>query len=170
MKILLQKEKLNLTIQRLAHQIVEDLSSLENVVFIGLQPRGIFVAERMMDCIKKITGDDNLKYGVLDITFYRDDVRNELHTAQTTQINFPVAGKKVVLIDDVLFTGRTIRAAFDALQDFGRPSSIELAVLVNRQFQREIPIQPTYFGMAVNTQTSEKIKADWDKEEIYVYE
>jgi pyrimidine operon attenuation protein/uracil phosphoribosyltransferase len=170
LKILLQKEKLNLTIQRLAHQIVEDLSSLDDVVFIGLQPRGIFVAERMVDCIKEITGISNIKYGVLDITFYRDDVRNELHTAQTTQIDFPIAGKKVVLIDDVLFTGRTIRAAFDALQDFGRPSSIELAVLVNRQFQREIPIQPTYFGMAVNTNASEKIKADWDKEEIYVYE
>lgn len=170
MKILLQKEKLNLTIQRLAHQIVEDLPSLDDVVFIGLQPRGIFVAERMVNCIKKITGVNNLKYGVLDITFYRDDVRNELHAAQTTQIDFPIAEKKVVLIDDVLFTGRTIRAAFDALQDFGRPSSIELAVLVNRQFQREIPIQPTYFGMAVNINSSEKIKADWEKEEIYVYE
>ena len=94
MKILLQKEKLNLTIQRLAHQIVEDLPSLDDVVFIGLQPRGIFVAERMVNCIKKITGVNNLKYGVLDITFYRDDVRNELHAAQTTQIDFPVAEKK----------------------------------------------------------------------------
>ena len=170
MKIILNKEKLNLTIQRLAHQVVEDLSTLDDVVFIGLQPRGVFFAERMIACVKEITGNSNIQYGILDITFYRDDVRNELHAAQPTQIDFPITGKKVILIDDVLFTGRTIRAAFDALQDFGRPSSIELAVLVNRQFQREIPIQPTYFGMAVNTQSSQKIKADWDKEEVYVYE
>ncbi len=170
MKILLNKENLNLTIQRLAHQLIEDSNSLEDVVFIGLQPRGVFVAERIVESIRQITGVQNLKYGVLDITFYRDDVRTELHAAKSTQIDFPITGKKLILIDDVLFTGRTIRAAFDALQDFGRASSIELAVLINRQFQREIPIQPTYFGMAVNTQSTEKIKADWEKQEVYVYE
>ncbi len=170
MKILLNSEQLHLTIQRLAQQLIEDVETFDDVVFIGIQPRGVFFADKIIKGIKEITQVENIKYGVLDITFYRDDVRNELHTAQPTQIDFPITGKKVILIDDVLFTGRTIRAAFDALQDFGRPSSIELAVLVNRQFQREIPIQPTYFGMAVNTQNSQKIKADWDKEEVYVYE
>lgn len=170
MKILLNSEQLRLIVRRLAQQLIEDVDAFDEVVFIGIQPRGVHFAEKIIAAIKEITKNEHIKYGFLDITFYRDDVRNELHTAQATQIDFAITGKKVILIDDVLFTGRTIRAAFDALQDFGRPSSIELAVLVNRQFQREMPIQPTFFGIAVNTQTSQKIKADWAKEEVYVYE
>ncbi len=169
MKLILNKSNLSLTINRLAHQLLEDIESLDDVVFIGIQPRGVFVAERILTEMKKLAGDQKINYGILDITFYRDDVRQELHEAKETKIDTAITGKRVVLIDDVLYTGRTVRAALDALQDFGRPEKIELAVLVNRQFSRELPIQPDFCGIAVNTQPTEKIKADWDKEEVVIY-
>ncbi|HNE93882.1 MAG TPA: bifunctional pyr operon transcriptional regulator/uracil phosphoribosyltransferase PyrR, partial [Chitinophagaceae bacterium] len=111
-----------------------------------------------------------VEYGKLDITFYRDDVRNELHIANKTDINFSIENKRVVLIDDVLWTGRTIRAALDALIDFGRPAKVELCVLINRRFNRELPIQPDYTGKAIDTFISEKVKVAWkendEKEEV----
>ena len=106
---------------------------------------------------------------MLDITFYRDDVRYELHKGTKTDIPFSIEDKKVMLIDDVLYTGRTIRAALDALQDFGRPQKVELCVLVNRRFNRELPIQPDYFGKAIDTLTSQKVKVEWDKEQVILY-
>lgn len=106
---------------------------------------------------------------MLDITFYRDDVRDELHVAGTTDIQFSIEEKKVVLIDDVLYTGRTIRAALDAIQDFGRPQKVELCVLVDRRFNRELPIQPDYCGKAIDTVISQKVKVEWDKEAVVLY-
>ena len=119
--------------------------------------------------IQQLFPNEKIQYGVLDITFYRDDVRNELHTANKTDIPFSVEGRQVILIDDVLYTGRTIRAALDALQDFGRPKKVELCVLVNRRFNRELPIQPDYCGKAIDTVSSQKVKVDWDKEEVILY-
>jgi pyrimidine operon attenuation protein/uracil phosphoribosyltransferase len=142
---------------------------LDDVVFIGLQPRGVQVSKLITENIKQLCPSDKVQYGVLDITFYRDDVRNELHVANKTDIPFSVDGKKVVLIDDVLYTGRTIRAALDALQDFGRPQKVELCVLVNRRFNRELPIQPDYCGKAIDTVTSQKVKVEWDKEQVILY-
>ncbi len=170
MKIILQQEALQLTIRRLATQLVENEIELHNIAFIGIQPRGVMVAERIVQEIGKLFPQQTIHYGILDITFYRDDVRSELHTAGKTSINFDIEGKKVIFIDDVLYTGRTIRAALDALQDFGRAAGVELAVLIDRQYQRELPIQPTYTGLAINTKKDEKIKADWDKEMIYLYD
>ena len=169
MKTILNKQQLQLAILRLAHQLLENSIDLNDTVFIGMQPRGVQVGNKLMECIQKLTGGQNPQYGVLDITFYRDDVRDELHVANTTDIPFSIEGKKVVLIDDVLYTGRTIRAALDAIQDFGRPQKIELCVLVDRRFNRELPIQPDYCGKAIDSVISQKVKVEWDKEEVVLY-
>ena len=159
---------MHLTILRLAHQLLENSVDLNDIVFIGIQPRGVQVAEKLMKSIQQLSSAKP-QYGILDITFYRDDVREELHIASTTEIPFSIEGKKVVLIDDVLYTGRTIRAALDALQDFGRPQKVELCVLVDRRFNRELPIQPDYCGKAIDTVISQKVKVEWDKEAVVLY-
>ena len=142
---------------------------LNELVFIGLQPRGVQVSKMVVENIQKLYPDEQVAYGILDITFYRDDVRTEIHIANKTEIPFSIEGKKVILIDDVLYTGRTIRAALDALQDFGRPQKVELCVLVDRRFSRELPIQPDYFGKAIDTLASQKVKVEWDKEAVILY-
>ena len=169
MKIILDKQQLHLTIQRLAHQLLENHLSLDKVVFIGLQPRGVQVSKLMVDFIETLCPGEKIQYGFLDITFYRDDVREELHIANKTDVPFSIEGKTVILIDDVLYTGRTIRAALDAIQDFGRPQKIELCVLVNRRFNRELPIQPDYCGKSIDTITSQKVKVEWDREQVILY-
>ena len=113
--------------------MVENHTGLSNIVFIGLQPRGVQVSKHIVENIKQLFPNEKVHYGVLDITFYRDDVRKELHKANATDINFSIEGRHVVLIDDVLYTGRTIRAALDALQDFGRPQKVELCVLAHKR-------------------------------------
>ncbi len=169
LKIILDKQQLHLTIRRLAHQLMENYIDLSNVAFIGLQPRGIQVSRLIVDIIMELYPKEVINYGVLDITFYRDDVREEIHLANKTDIPFSIEGKEVILIDDVLYTGRTIRAALDAIQDFGRPQKIELCVLVNRRFNRELPIQPDYCGKSIDTVISQKVKVEWDKEEVILY-
>lgn len=169
LKTILDKQQLNLTISRLAHQLIENNLHLHDVVFIGIQPRGVQVGAKLMECIQQLNVHEKLQYGLLDITFYRDDVRDELHVANKTEIPFSIENKKVVLIDDVLYTGRTIRAALDAIQDFGRPKKVELCVLVDRRFNRELPIQPDYCGKAIDSIVSQKVKVEWDKEEVVLY-
>ena len=166
---ILNKPQLQLTILRLAHQLMENHLHLNELVFIGLQPRGVQVSKLIVDNIQKLYPDEKIAYGILDITFYRDDIREELHLANKTDIPFSIEGKKVILIDDVLYTGRTIRAALDALQDFGRPQKVELCVLVDRRFSRELPIQPDYFGKAIDTLVSQKVKVEWDTEQVILY-
>lgn len=145
--------------QRLAHQIAENHGDFKDTVIIGLQPRGIFLSNRLVEVLKQF--QPAIKYGKLDITFYRDDVRTQLHMANQTDIPFSIENKKVVLVDDVLYTGRTIRAALDALLDFGRPSKVELCTLVDRRFSRELPIQPDYTGKIIDTIISQKVKVLW---------
>lgn len=169
MKTILDKQQLHLTILRLAHQLLENHLNLKDVVFIGIQPRGVKVGKKMMESIQQLCPGEKLQYGILDITFYRDDVRDELHVANKTDIPFSIEGKKVILIDDVLYTGRTIRAALDAIQDFGRPQKVELCVLVDRRFNRELPIQPDYCGKAIDSIISQKVKVEWDREEVVLY-
>jgi len=155
---------------RLAHQLLENSDSLSDTVFIGIQPRGVFVAEQIVAEVKNIVPTETVQYGVLDITFYRDDVRSELHEAKKTSIDFSIEGKNVVIIDDVLYTGRTIRAALDALQDFGRPNKVALCVLVDRRFNRELPIQPDYTGIRIDTHDSDMIKIDWTSGDVILYQ
>ena len=166
---ILDKQQLNLIILRLAHQLLEDHLNLKDVVFIGLQPRGVHVSDKMVQFIKELSPNEKINYGLLDITFYRDDIRKELHVANKTNIDFSIENKTVILIDDVLYTGRTIRAALDALLDFGRPKKVELCVLVDRRFNRELPIHPDYCGKAIDSIISQKVKVEWDKEQVVLY-
>ena len=168
MQTILDKNQLHLTIQRLAHQLVENHPDIENVALIGIQTGGIYLADKMVEILKDIQ-DKKILYGKLDITFYRDDIRKELHVPNQTVIPFSIENKKVVLIDDVLFTGRTIRAAMDALQDFGRPQKVELCVLIDRKSSRQLPIQPDYFGKAIDSIISETVKVKWDREEVVLF-
>ena len=161
MKSILTEQQLAITIKRLAHQVMETHVNLENTVLIGLQPRGIFLSDKIVEEIKKEIPADKIHYGKLDITFYRDDIRTELHNANQTDIPFSIESKKVVLIDDVLYTGRTIRAALDALLDFGRPEKVELCVLIDRRFSRQYPIQPDYVGKSIDSMITQKVKVFW---------
>ena len=161
LKSILTEPQLEITIKRLAHQVLENHVDLTNTVVIGLQPRGIYLSDRIVDEIKKETASDKIQYGKLDITFYRDDIRKELHIANSTDIPFSIEGKNVILIDDVLYTGRTIRAALDALLDFGRPEKVELCVLIDRRFSRQLPIQPDYIGKSIDAIVSQKVKVFW---------
>jgi pyrimidine operon attenuation protein / uracil phosphoribosyltransferase len=170
LKTLLTHQQINLTIKRLAHQVLENHVQLNNTVIIGLQPRGVFLSDRIVDEIRQSGEAKNFAYGKLDITFYRDDVRKEIHMPSPMDINFSVEDKNVVLIDDVLYTGRTIRAALDALMDFGRPAKVELMVLIDRRYSRQLPIQADYIGKSIDSIITQKVKVLWrekdDKDEV----
>lgn len=174
MKTVLNEQQLSITIKRLAHQILENHPGLQNTVLIGLQPRGIFLSDRLIAELRSITEPANIRYGILDITFYRDDVRTEIHVPNQTKIPFTVDGSKVVLIDDVLYTGRTIRAALDALLDFGRPSKVELCALIDRRFSRQLPIQADYVGKSIDSIISQRVKVLWkprdERQEVVLLE
>ena len=163
LKAILTREQLSITIRRLTHQILENHLNIDNLVFIGIQPRGIFVSDKIIEEIRQLQAGRKIQYGKLDITFYRDDVRKELHVANQTDIPFNIEGKTVVLIDDVLYTGRTIRAALDALLDFGRPGKVELCVLIDRRYSRQLPIQADYTGKSIDSIISQKVKVFWEK-------
>lgn len=169
MKTILSHEQLQLTIQRLSHQLIENHFPFTDSVFVGLQPRGVFLADRIVADIQALYPEKKLEYGKLDITFYRDDVHKELHVANQTTINFNMENKKVILIDDVLYTGRTIRAAMDALLDFGRAAKVELCVLVDRRFNRQLPIQPDYTGKTIDSILSQKVIVDWEAPQVVLY-
>ncbi len=169
MKTILDKNNLELTIQRLSYQLLENHGDFSETVLIGLQPRGIYLADKIVNQLKTLNPKYKIKYGKLDITFYRDDIRKELRIANNTDISFSIEDKKVILIDDVLYTGRTIRAALDALLSFGRPKKVELCVLIDRKFSRQLPIQPDYWGKAIDSIVSQKIKVEWDKEKVVLY-
>jgi len=161
MKSILTDKQVKLSLKRLAHQILENHLEFENTVIIGMQPRGVFVSDRIVEEIGTLIPPENIQYGKLDTTFYRDDVRSELHIANETEINFSIQDKYVILVDDVLWTGRTVRAALDALLTFGRPAKVELCVLVDRRFNRELPIQADYIGRTIDTYFSQKVKVEW---------
>jgi len=165
-RIILDSRKLNLAIDRLCFQLIENHKDFSESVLIGVQPRGVYFSDRLYKRLREITGIE-IQYGLLDPTFHRDDYRTSVKqlTPKATTIRFSTEGKKVVLIDDVLFSGRTVRAAMDALLDFGRPQKVELLVLIDRKFTRELPIQPDYVGKAIDSLTSEKVKVEWEQME-----
>ena len=174
MKLILTEQRLAITIKRLAHQILENHIDLQNTVLIGIQPRGVYLSDQLVSEIKKQVEKGKINYGKLDITFYRDDVHQEIRVPNQTDILFSIEGKNVVLIDDVLYTGRTIRAALDALMDLGRPEKVELCVLIDRRFSRQFPIQPDYVGKSIDSIVSQKVKVFWKerdgKEEVVMLE
>ena len=164
MKTILDKRKFNIVIERLAHQLIENHNDFANSVIIGIQPRGIYLSDRMVAYIEKIIGQ-KINYGKLDITFYRDDFAKELHIPNQTEINFSIENKQVILIDDVLFTGRTIRSAMDAILDFGRPQKVELVTLIDRRYSRQLPIQADYVGLVIDSIVSQKVKVFWNEKD-----
>ena len=149
---------LSRTITRLAHEIVERNRGAEDVRIVGLRTRGEFLAKRIAAVISELEGRE-MGAGVLDVTFYRDDFRTVMKqpTVRITDIPFEIDGRHVILVDDVLYTGRTARAALDALMDFGRPASIQLAILVDRG-HREMPIKPDYVGKNIPTSMGEEVR------------
>jgi pyrimidine operon attenuation protein / uracil phosphoribosyltransferase len=175
LKTLLNSTRMNITLMRLAHQLVENHTDFANAALIGIQPRGTLLSNRIASMVKQITGKAHIPYGVLDITFYRDDVgTGSLKLPSATSLNFSVTGMNVVLIDDVLHTGRTVRSAMDALLDFGRPQKVELLTLVDRRFSRELPVHPDYSGYAVDTILTQRVTVHWQerdgKDEVLLLE
>ena len=165
MKSILSEQQLSITIRRLTQQILENHLDISNSIFLGVQPRGIFVSDRIVSEIKQQVAQTPIQYGKLDITFYRDDIRKALHVPNQTDIPFSLENKNVVLIDDVLYTGRTIRAGLDALLSFGRPAKVELCVLIDRRFSRELPIQADYIGRSIDSIISQKVKVYWKEKD-----
>jgi pyrimidine operon attenuation protein/uracil phosphoribosyltransferase len=162
-KVLLNSKEVNIILHRLACQLIEKHLDFSNTILIGIQPRGTFLAERLKILLEQEYKIEKIALGYLDITFFRDDFRrtDKPLEANKTLINFLVEGKKVIFIDDVLYTGRSIRAALTAIQSFGRPSAIELLVLIDRRFSRDLPIQPDYRGRQVDAINNEKVKVSW---------
>lgn len=162
-KVLLNSKEIEIILHRLACQLIENHNDFSNTVLIGLQPRGIYLANRIKDILVNDYKIKDLKLGLLDITFYRDDFRRRESPidASSTEIDFLIEDKNVVLIDDVLFSGRSIRAGLSAINDFGRPNLVELLVLIDRRFSRHLPIQPNYKGRQVDAINQEKVKVCW---------
>ena len=162
-KILLTSKEVNIILNRLACQLIEKHLDFSKTVLIGIQPRGTFLATRLKYLLETQYKISELQLGLLDITFFRDDFRRTLKPleANSTQLDFIVDDKKVIFIDDVLYTGRSIRAALTAIQSFGRPEEIELLVLIDRRFSRHLPIQPDYRGRQVDAINEDKVKVCW---------
>src|SRR5690606_13910713 len=166
-KVLLNEKEIEIALHRLSCQLIENHNTFENTVLIGIQPRGIFLANRLKAMLEKDYKIKAIKLGYLDITFFRDDFRRSSKPleANTTKIDFLVENKRVVFIDDVLYTGRSIRAALTAIQSFGRPAEIELLTLIDRRFSRHLPIQPDYRGRQVDAINEEEVKVMWKEQE-----
>tara|TARA_B100001057_G_scaffold164504_1_gene165047 strand:- start:4456 stop:4998 length:543 start_codon:yes stop_codon:yes gene_type:complete len=172
-KKILNAKQISTIISRLSFQLIEDHDDFDQTVLIAIQPRGVLLAKRIL----KMLNDKsiNVDFGVLDITFFRDDFRRNQKSlkASRTDLNFSIENKTIVLIDDVLYTGRSIRAALDALQSYGRPSSVQLLNLIDRRFSRELPIQPDYCGIQVDSRMNQKVIVKWiedDKEDaVYLF-
>jgi pyrimidine operon attenuation protein/uracil phosphoribosyltransferase len=164
MKSLYNQQHLKITLDRLTAELIENHKDFSNAVIIGMQPRGVLLADRIVQLLRKELPNSTILYGKLDITFYRDDYNTAsggMQIPTETNIDFSLEGKNVILIDDVLYTGRSIRSGLDALLDFGRPKCVELLVLIDRWFSREVPIQPDYVGKTVESVTDQKVKVLW---------
>lgn len=156
---LLHEKKLEVTLLRLCHQLIENHQDFKDSAILAIQPRGVYLGRRIHELLKQLAPETEIPYGELDVTFYRDDFRrqNQPLKASKTRVDFVVEGKRIILIDDVLYTGRTVRAAMDAMLAFGRPDEVELLTLVDRKRMREVPIEAEYVGIEVDTLDSEKV-------------
>tara|TARA_B100000575_G_scaffold174712_1_gene140026 strand:+ start:3155 stop:3715 length:561 start_codon:yes stop_codon:yes gene_type:complete len=167
-KKLLDKFTLDVLLNRLSCQLIENHFDFQNSILIGLQPRGVFVLSKLVEKLKDKYFIQNLKYGKLDTTFFRDDFRSkrEQPKASFSHIDFDIENKRVVLIDDVLYTGRSIRAALIAIESYGRPIKIELLTLINRRFTRHLPIQPDYVGLNVDTIQNDRVNVNLQQSNV----
>jgi pyrimidine operon attenuation protein/uracil phosphoribosyltransferase len=174
--VVLDEQAIRRALTRIAHEIIEKNKGIEGCILIGIRTRGIYLARRLADRIQKIEGA-SIPVGELDITLYRDDLTTKTSDQEPlvkgSDIPIDITNQKVILVDDVLYTGRTVRAALDALVDIGRPSSVQLAVLVDRG-HRELPIRADYVGKNIPTSRSEKIVVDLvevdDNERVSIYD
>src|SRR5437868_829125 len=164
-KVILDGKQFEVTILRLCHQLIENHDDFRDSVIIGLQPRGIYLANRISVELRNILKSKKVNCGNLDITFYRDDFRKKELIPNSTNIDFIIEDRNVILVDDVLFTGRTIRAGLDAMLAFGRPKDVELLVLIDRRLSRHLPIQAKYVGKTIDSIISEKVKVEWKEVE-----
>jgi pyrimidine operon attenuation protein/uracil phosphoribosyltransferase len=163
-KVLLDADAIDRTLSRIAHEVIERNAELDEVALVGIHTRGVPIAHRLRRLIAERAGAE-LPVGTVDITFYRDDVqvrggeapRRPQPLVRDTQLDFPLEGRTCILVDDVLYTGRTIRAAIEALFDYGRPARVQLAVLVDRG-HRELPIRPDYVGKNLPTAAAERVQ------------
>jgi len=164
-RVILENTRLQLTLDRLCHELIENHGDFQNTVLLGIQERGARFADRLFQNLKVISKLPNLKYGKLDVTFHRDDFRTRKTPleAHETQVDFLIQDKNVILIDDVLYTGRTIVAALSAMQHFGRPARVELVSLVDRRFNRHLPIQSHYTGVTVDALDEAYVKVEWEE-------
>ena len=175
-KVILEGKKFELTLARLCQELIENYEDLEDTCIIGIQDKGTLFSDRIIEHFQVSELDHKAKYGKLDITFHRDDFRRggELLSPSSTEIDFVLENKKIILIDDVLYTGRTIHSAMAALQQFGRPGSVELMVFVDRRFNRHLPIQANYIGITVDAINEAYVKVNWkehnERDEIIFYE
>ncbi|MCB0687700.1 MAG: bifunctional pyr operon transcriptional regulator/uracil phosphoribosyltransferase PyrR [Saprospiraceae bacterium] len=162
-KVIIEGDRFNLTIERLCHQLIERYSDFSNTCIIGIQPRGVPLSDRIVSKLKKILKLHHIDYGKLDITFYRDDfrTRGKPLAANTTEMDFLVENREVILVDDVLYTGRTIQAALTALQHYGRPDNVELLTLIDRRFNRHLPIASDYVGLTIDALDEAYVKVEW---------
>jgi|TARA_B110000967_G_C18895505_1_gene570334 pyrimidine operon attenuation protein/uracil phosphoribosyltransferase len=164
-KKILNANELSTILHRLCFQLIEDHNDFSETVLVGIQPRGVQLANRLLKLLADNDKNNKIDLGLLDITFFRDDFRRNEKSlkASTTKLDFSIENKTIILIDDVLFTGRSIRAALDALQSYGRPKSVQLLALIDRRFSRELPIQPDYCGIQVDSRLNEKVKVNWNE-------
>jgi pyrimidine operon attenuation protein/uracil phosphoribosyltransferase len=162
-RILLSHQKIEIILNRLSSQLIERFDDFKNVVLVGLQPRGIHLLDRLVNLLEEEYGIKKVTYGKLDITFFRDDFRRSDKTLSpsASEMEITIEGKSVVIIDDVLYTGRSIRAALTALDYYGRPKDIQLLVLIDRRFSRDLPIQPDYTGAQVDALEGDKVRVQW---------
>ena len=173
-KLLLNAHQIDILLHRLACQLIENHRDFSNAVLIGLQPRGIYLLDRLTECLAQDYDREALTIGKLDITFFRDDFRrsDKPRAASSTEMNIPIEGKDIVFVDDVLYTGRSIRAALTAIESYGRPKTVELLTLIDRRFSRDLPIQPDYVGRQVDALQNDKVTVEWkathDTDAVYL--
>lgn len=175
-RLVLDEEQIEIILRRFCHQLIENHDDFDNTVLLGLQPRGPILLDKIVKLLEEISGV-KVPSGYLDATFHRDDFRRRDFPlkANETKINFLVEGKKVILVDDVLYKGRSVRAAMDAMIAFGRPQKVELMVLVDRKLTRDYPIMPDYYGVRVHTLESQYVLVEWaeqgnEKDAIWITE
>lgn len=163
-KVLLNSKQLALTIDRLCFQLIENHKDFEKAAIVGVQPRGVPFAEQIYKRIQQINKNSKARYGKLDVSMYRDDFRRTDKTiiSHETSIDFNIEKKNIILVDDVLYTGRTIRSALDAINHYGRPTKVELMVLIDRRFSKELPISADYIGKRVDAIETQKVKVEWE--------
>lgn len=162
-KVILSRERFQITLERLCQELIEDYDDFDQTCLVSIQPRGTYLADRIF----RLLGRPEMEYGQLDITFYRDDFRTRAKPlkANTTNMPFLVEDKKVILVDDVLYTGRTVQAALTALQHYGRPRRVVLLAMVDRRFNRHLPIQCDYTGLRVDALDEAYVRVDWQEKD-----